>query len=169
MPIDTAMAFRSALRGLKVLHDKSFLHRDLKPANIGFFDKKWQSVILDVGSCRHVPKGEFLESTPGSIGTIGYLAPETEMGKYDHSVDIWAMGIILFELTYGYHPWKLAINPWRAGKENEKLRPGFERSYQEAVDLMGQDYRLARASRAVGYLHREYPQNVSQSIDGVFR
>ncbi|KAK4207341.1 hypothetical protein QBC37DRAFT_433561 [Rhypophila decipiens] len=40
------------------------------------------------------------------------------------------MGIILFELTYNYHPWKYAINRWRDGKSNEALRPSFQKSYQ---------------------------------------
>ena len=41
---------------------------------------------------------------------IGYLAPELELENYNHSIDIWSMGIILFELTYNYYPWKFSIN-----------------------------------------------------------
>ncbi|KAF9729841.1 hypothetical protein PMIN01_11774 [Paraphaeosphaeria minitans] len=153
MTVDAATAFRSALLGLKVLHDKDWLHRDLKPPNIGLFDKSLHSVLLDVGTSRHIRRGTMLQPRPGTLGTIGYIAPELELKEYDHSIDIWAMGIILFELTYNYHPWKLAINPWRAGEKNEKLRADFQKSYQGAINLMASDYKSACASPAQGYIH----------------
>ncbi|RMD44306.1 hypothetical protein DV735_g912, partial [Chaetothyriales sp. CBS 134920] len=86
-------------------------------------------------------------------GTIGYLAPEFELENYDHSIDIWSMAIILFELTYNCHPWKFSINPWRNGDDNEKLRPTFLKSYQSAIDTMGMDSKSAHASPAKGYVH----------------
>ena len=46
----------------------------------------------------------------GTVGTISYLAPELELEDYDHSIDIWSIGIILFKLIYNYHPWKFSIN-----------------------------------------------------------
>lgn len=60
-----------------------------------------------------------LQPEPGLIGTVGYLALEFELKEYDQSIDIWAMGIILYHLTYDHHPWKFAINPWCDDKENE--------------------------------------------------
>jgi serine/threonine protein kinase len=113
------------------------------------------SVLLDVGTSRHIQAGASLQPKPGTVGTVGYLAPELELEDYDHSINIWSMGIILFELTYNYHPWKYAINPWRDGKTNEALRPSFRESYQNAIDRMVRDYRNVGVSPPKGYIHRE--------------
>ena len=162
MTIEAATAFRSALLGVKVIHNGRWLHRDLKLANIGLIDKPLRSVLLDMDTSRHLPEGRSLRPEPGRVGTIGYLAPELELEDYDHSIDIWSMGIILFELTYNYHPWKYASNPWRDGKDNEALRPFFEKRYQNAIDTMDRDYRSARVSPAKGYIHRECSMSASR-------
>ena len=150
-----ASVFREALLGVKVMHDGDWLHSDLKPPNIGLVGTPLRSVLLDVGSSKHIPAGRSLRPEPGTVGTVGYLAPELELENYDHSIDIWAMGTILYELTYGHHPWKFAINPWRDGEDNEKLRPSFRKSYQNAIEKMARDYSSALASPASGYIHRE--------------
>lgn len=64
------------------------------------------------------------------------------------------MGVILFELTYNYHPWKFSINPWRNGN-NEELRPFFEENYESAIGRMSRDYQNASTSPAKGYIHRK--------------
>ncbi|MCJ1309560.1 hypothetical protein MMC25_003220 [Agyrium rufum] len=100
MTIEAATAFRSALLGVKVMHDGCWLHQDLKPSNIGLTGTPRRSVLLDVGTSKRIQAGGSLRPNPGGAGTIGYLAPERELEDYDQSIDIWAMGIILFELTY---------------------------------------------------------------------
>jgi serine/threonine protein kinase len=159
MTIESATAFRSALLGLKVMHDAGWLHRDLKPSNIGLISKPLCSVLLDIDTSRHLQAGRMLRSEPGTCGTLGYVAPELEVDNYDHSIDIWSMGVVLFELTYGYHPWKYAFNPWRHG--NEGLRPFFQKSYQDAIDKMDSDYRTARVSPAKDYIHRQCSMSTS--------
>ncbi|KAF2969142.1 hypothetical protein GQX73_g4381 [Xylaria multiplex] len=153
MTTEAAAAFRAALLGVKVMHDGGWLHSDLKPTNIGLIGNPFRPVLLDIGTSKHIQAGGSLVPEPGTSGTIGYLAPELELKDYDHSIDIWSMGIILFELTYGCHPWKFSINPWRDGEDNEKLRPSFWKSYQNAIDKMAKDYKNARASPARGYIH----------------
>ncbi|KAI0185407.1 kinase-like domain-containing protein [Xylaria flabelliformis] len=104
MKREAAIAFRSALLGVKVMHDGGWVHSDLKPANIGFIPKSLHSVLLDTGSSMHIKKDEFLDHRPGTVGTIGYLAPELEMRCWDHSIDIWSMGVILYQLIIGCLP-----------------------------------------------------------------
>lgn len=156
MTIEAASVFRDALLGVKVMHDGHWLHRDLKPANIGFKSNPIRSVLLDIGTSRRIYAGGSLPHKPGMVGTIGYLAPELELEEYGPSIDIWPMAIILFELTYNYHPWKFTINPWREGTNNEQLRPAFMKSYQNAIDKMAKDYQSASKSPTKGYIHREY-------------
>lgn len=124
-----------ALRGLRYLHSNGFVHGDLKPTNIGI---NWKAaIILDVGSMIEVqPKG-FIKSDPGCRGTIGFLAPEYEMGRYNEAVDVWSMGIILFMLTEGHHPWPLSKNPWRL--ENSHNQPQFHESYERSLRRLEND------------------------------
>jgi serine/threonine protein kinase len=126
--------FREALLGLHFLHTHGFIHVDIKPANIGIRDTpEPTTVLLDIGGAV-CPKNGQVEHAPGHRGTINYLAPEMEMQPYDARVDVWAMGVVGFQLKFGFHPWKLSVNPWKPGASY--LRPLFEHKYTKAVRLM---------------------------------
>ncbi|KAL8647821.1 MAG: hypothetical protein Q9210_005333 [Variospora velana] len=153
MTMEAAVAFRDALTGLQLMHNGGWMHRDLKPTNIGLVGIPARAVLLDVDTSAHLRHGTTMKPNPGGVGTVGYLAPELELVDYDHSIDIWAMGIILYHLTYNHHPWRFALNPWRNSKDNEKLRPQFRTSYQEAINKMTKDYSIARQSPTKGYIH----------------
>jgi serine/threonine protein kinase len=130
MSTDAAALIRDALLGLKFLHDNSWLHRDVKPQNIGVLPgSPPRAVLLDVGQAWVLNSGSSLRATPGCCGTLNYLAPECEMTEYDHTADIWPMGVIGFELTYGHHPFRFAKNPWRPGEVHEQMRPAFHQKY----------------------------------------
>lgn len=82
---------------LVVCHGKEILHRDIKPENI-FFNDDGDYKLGDFGIAR------ILDKCPGSyastdIGTPEYLAPEQLKGKYDRQVDIYSLGLVLYELT----------------------------------------------------------------------
>ena len=153
MTMKAAAMFRDALQALKVLHDGNWVHRDLKPANIGIIGTPARCVLLDLDTAAYVQPGAAIAPKPGSFGTICYLAPEMEMVAYDQSIDIWTMGVILYYLTYGTHPWNFAANPWRQDKQS--LHPAFLNRYLSAVDEMTKDYKSARHSPTDGYLHRK--------------
>lgn len=160
MTLEVAVAFRDALLGLRVMHHGGWMHRDLKPSNIGLVGTPPRAILLDNGTSAHLPHDAMMNPTPGGVGTVGYLAPELEMDYYDHSIDIWAMGIILYFLTYSHHPWKFALNPWRDIEKNQKLRHDFRVCYQVAIDKMMKDYNAARQAPTEGYIHREYSVHV---------
>lgn len=167
MTMKAAEIFRDALQAVKIMHDGSWLHRDLKPGNIYIVGTPARSVLLDLGTAIHIQPKVALQPEPGSLNTIGFFAPELELMKYDQSIDIWAMDVILYYLTYGRHPWNFAINPWRNNKDSEKLRPAFQKSYLSAVNEMNKDYRNACQSPTDEYLHRKrshlHEQEVIQS------
>jgi serine/threonine protein kinase len=73
-----------------------------------------------------------LSPTPGSSGTISYLAPERELLPYDHAVDVWAAGVVGYELLYGYHLWQRSSNPWRLGGEEHV--PWFKQMYESGCN-----------------------------------
>lgn len=155
MTIEAARVYRDALLGVKAMHDQGWLHGDLKPPNIGVIGTPQRAVLLDLGNAVHLKPGSTIPPTPGRGGTLGYIAPEREMEPYDHSVDIWSMGVIGFELTYGRHPWRFARNPWRSDRQDcESLRPDFNKRYEEAIDLLTRDASTAEPSRQ--HIQREF-------------
>ncbi|KAI0196674.1 kinase-like domain-containing protein [Xylaria flabelliformis] len=157
MSMEAATILREALLGLKFLHDNDWIHKDIKPQNIGVIrSNPPRAVILDVGQAVFLASGATLEATPGFGGTVGYLAPEREMTRYDKGADIWSMGVVALELTYGRNLFKFARNPWRPGAEYEKVRPDFHQRYQEAVHKLSKDYRQCVSQKTnPSFVHRK--------------
>lgn len=157
MTMVAATLFRDALLGLQFLHTHEWLHGDVKPQNIGIVGTPPRAVLLDLGSAIQADSKSHISATPGRGGTVHYLAPEREMQGYDHLADIWGMGVIGYELTYGHHPWQFAINPWRPGKSHEQLRQPFNLKYEKAMALLSDDHQRAISSQTAAE-SKEYLQ-----------
>lgn len=93
---------RDLLNGLRYLHSQGIIHHDLKPGNLLLMKNK-QLKISDFGLSVH-KEDENVGEVGKGLGTISYMAPEmmpvqTNRGRrYDEKVDIFSVGIILFEL-----------------------------------------------------------------------
>lgn len=102
-------------RGLAAAHEKGITHRDLKPANI-MIDETGTVKILDFGlailSDVSPNKDSDLTITSNPLsnmiaGTISYMAPEQLLGQEVNSlVDIFAFGVVMYELITAEHPFK---------------------------------------------------------------
>jgi len=96
-----AYLVREMGRGLAYLHEHGIVHRDLKPENI-FFEDGYVK-IGDYGLSKYISVSHQSGQTI-SVGTVHYMAPEIGSGNYQRSIDIYALGVILYELLSGQVP-----------------------------------------------------------------
>jgi serine/threonine protein kinase len=101
MPRGVAIDIMTAVvRALVAAHESGIVHRDLKPENIMLLDSG-QVKVLDFGLAQSVKAA----NRGSAAGTFAYMSPEQWRGQeVDERSDIWAVGIVLFELFTGAHP-----------------------------------------------------------------
>ena len=106
LPPDEAVdIIRQVCMALDAAHTAGIIHRDLKPQNI-MRDKTGRILVMDFGLARSV-QSEGMTQTGALLGTIEYMSPEQAMGKtLDQRSDLFAVGLIFYELLSGKMPFK---------------------------------------------------------------
>jgi len=104
MPLPMAMAwFHGLAAGVAYLHDRGIVHRDVKPGNV--FSNDGVVKVGDYGLSKFVSCSRRSGQTE-SVGTVHYMAPEVAGGRYGREIDIYAMGVILYEMLTGRLPFE---------------------------------------------------------------
>ena len=107
-PLEVEEAINIAIQiagGLEKAHAKKIVHRDIKPANIILTDDG-QVKIVDFGLAKLVGRS-MLTKAGTALGTVAYMSPEQTQGTdVDHRTDIWALGVLLYEMLTGKRPFQ---------------------------------------------------------------
>jgi WD40 repeat protein len=102
---EAARILRRMGAALDRAHEAGIVHRDLKPGNI-LFDQYGEAYLADFGIVRLKQAWGTLTATGGMVGTPAYMSPEQIQGKeLDGRTDIYALGIIVFEMLTGKKPY----------------------------------------------------------------
>ncbi|MHC4860826.1 MAG: serine/threonine-protein kinase, partial [Planctomycetota bacterium] len=130
---------REVARGLAAIHEAGVVHRDLKPENV-LITPDHVVKVMDLGVARLADEAIRLSQTGAFVGSVQYAAPEQFLGggeEVDWRADLYALGLILYELSSGEHPYVaddvpellmkvVEEQPRRLGERNPQLSPFFE-------------------------------------------
>ena len=104
MDLSLAMyVMRSIVSAIATLHDANVLHRDLKPANV-LFDREGEARVCDFGLACEFDVSAFKGMATNIGGSPLYMAPEMFDGHVSPQSDVYALGIIMFEVLTGAPP-----------------------------------------------------------------
>jgi eukaryotic-like serine/threonine-protein kinase len=157
LPLRKAQDYAQQItQGLAAAHDKGIVHRDLKPENL-FVTKDGRVKILDFGLAKLKPQQVGASDSqaptqkkitdPGVVmGTVGYMSPEQVRGQEtDHRSDIFALGVILYEMLSGHRPFTgdsaadvmsamLKEEPPALSESGIKIAPGLEKVVRRCLE-----------------------------------
>ncbi len=107
-PLDLPQGLDLAVQlagALQAAHEKGIIHRDIKTDNI-MLASSGGAKVMDFGLARpaDLASGTL---TAGIVGTVPYMSPEQACGEaVDHRTDIWSLGVVLYEMFTGRHPFR---------------------------------------------------------------
>jgi len=134
-PEDAVEIMRQVCRALEAAHAVGVIHRDLKPQNI-MRDKQGRVVVMDFGLARLLDSDGGMTQTGAIVGTMEYMSPEQGLGKpLDERSDLFAVGLIFYELLTGKMPYKA----------DSALASLVKRTHERAVPVSDESASIPRA------------------------
>jgi len=144
--MDAAQALQLTIQvcdALNYAHNQHVIHRDIKPANV-LVTQDGHAKLADFGLARPLDEQDFaLTASNLVMGTPDYMAPEQRAGMGDHRVDIYALGVMLYEMLTGQRPKGVFDPPSMKVQVDVRLdevvvkamREEPERRYQQASEM----------------------------------
>jgi serine/threonine protein kinase/tetratricopeptide (TPR) repeat protein len=150
---------REVAKGLAAIHGAGVVHRDIKPENVLITDEHVVKV-MDLGVARLQDEAIRLSQAGTFVGSLEYAAPEqfrSADGEADGRADLHSLGVVLYELATGQHPYRdedaskvlrniLEKQPRKVGEVNPQLSPFFE---EVVATLIAKDRDARFASAAM--------------------
>ncbi len=162
LPLDRVLDYAQQIaEGLANAHDKGIIHRDIKADNL-MITRDGRVKIMDFGLAK-LHGGSGITKAGAAVGTIASMSPEQIVaGSVDHRADLWAFGVVLYEMLAGERPFRgehdaaimyeiLNIDP----KGVQSFRADVPENVQALVGLLLQKEaakRIGSASEAMGIL-----------------
>lgn len=138
MPVETVRKWLNGMTaGLSYLHSCGLVHRDMKPANV--FLENGIVKIGDIGLSKFISPSRHSAQTQ-SVGTVHYMAPEVAKGKYGREVDVYALGVMLYEMLTGELPFdgestgEILMKHLSEEPDLEKLPPRLQSVIAKALE-----------------------------------
>jgi serine/threonine protein kinase len=154
-PQKAAYFLREIAKGLTYLHEGGIVHRDLKPANV-FYEDGYVK-IGDYGLSKAIQPGLHSGQTV-TVGSVHYMAPEIGDGHYDSSIDIYALGAVLYEMLTGRPPY-----------EGESLGEVLMKHLSGKLDVSGIEEPFASTiSKAMAKDPADRFETVEQMVESIF-
>jgi eukaryotic-like serine/threonine-protein kinase len=170
---------------LKYAHDQGVIHRDIKPSNI-LISKKGEVKLVDFGIAGYEEERDESLTAPGmTLGTLAYMPPEQfkNTRNVDSRADIYAMGVMLYEMATGKKPFPGNFSPEtivaiQKGKyiRVRKLNPRIDRVFALLIRKMIQPKKerryqdLAPVIRILRRrLRREEPEELQKRLVAIMR
>lgn len=132
------------LQALQYAHEEGVIHRDIKPTNV-LIDRYGRVKVVDFGiaAMPSDPNRKQLTYVGGPLGTAEYMAPEQteDATQADHRADLYAVGVVLYELLTGTRPRGLFAMP-------SKVKSGIDPAWDSVVSKALQSDREQRFANA---------------------
>jgi tRNA A-37 threonylcarbamoyl transferase component Bud32 len=136
LPVDEATAYAIEIgRGLYAAHARRLVHRDVKPQNV-LIDSEGRAKVTDFGIARSL-EADGLTQTGRVLGTTDYVSPEQAMGRgVDARTDIYALGVLLYEMLTGDVPFTAETVVGVAMKHVNEPMPDVQSKRPEASSVL---------------------------------
>ena len=158
-PQEAMDILRQICNALQAAHAEGVVHRDLKPQNI-MMDQHGRVVVMDFGIA-HSQETPSMTMTGALMGTPEYMSPEQAKGeKTDARADIFAVGIILYEMLTGRLPFKAAT----------VIETMYKRTQERAIPPVDLDSSVPiQANKIVMKCLEKDPDQRYQSVDDLLK